>query len=189
MLDMAKYDRVCSFFGHRTIQDKENLIVSLKVEIENLIVNRNVDTFLFGSKSEFDTLCHCVVTELMEKYSYIQRIAYTCKSESCTLESQRTYWETLYSNTTKEKITLLGVEKEYQYKNKWKSGKASYVERNQAMIDDSYYCIFYYNENYQPQRRDHHKHRFDIHQPKSGTSLAYTYAKQKKKHIIRIGCT
>ena len=42
--------------------------------IENLIVNENVDTFLFGSKSQFDDLCHKVVTELKEKYPHIKRI-------------------------------------------------------------------------------------------------------------------
>ncbi|MEF9840764.1 MAG: biotin operon repressor, partial [Lachnospiraceae bacterium] len=43
-------------------------------EIESLIVNHNVDTFLFGSRSEFDSLCHSLVTELKEKYPHIKRI-------------------------------------------------------------------------------------------------------------------
>lgn len=68
-------------------------------------------------------------------------------------------------------LSQLCVKEEIEYKTKYTSGRVSYVERNQAMINDSDYCIFYYDENYQP---------------KSGTALAYTYAKQKKKQIINI---
>ena len=47
-----------------------------------MIVEAGVDTFLFGSRSKFDELFHIVATELKEKYSHIQRIAYLCKHES-----------------------------------------------------------------------------------------------------------
>ena len=40
----------------------------LKNYIEDLIVNHNVNTFLFGSRSDFDFVCHKIVTELKEKY-------------------------------------------------------------------------------------------------------------------------
>lgn len=179
-------EKVCSFFGHRKIQDKEIIIASLKEKIENLIINQNVDTFLFGSRSDFDSLCHSIVTDLKEKYPHIKRIAYTCRSESCTLESERTYWEEIYSNFHKEEVTLLGFEEEREHKTKWDSGRASYIERNQAMIDDSDYCIFYYDENYKPEMRKYSKRSFGYYQPKSGTALAYKYAMQKKKKVVRI---
>lgn len=183
---MTKHKSVCSFFGHRTIPNKEEIIAPLIEKIENLIANHNVDTFLFGSRSEFNTLCHQLVTELKEKYPFIKRVAYTCRSETCTLESERAHWEEVYSYFRKEKVTLLGVEEECEHKTKWDSGRASYVERNQAMIDDSDYCIFYYDENYKPEMRKYSKRSFGYYQPKSGTALAYSYAKQKKKCIIRL---
>ena len=61
-----------------------------------------------------------------------------------------------------------------------------YVERNQAMIDNSDYCIFYYNENYKPKPRKQSKQDINYYQLKSGTALTYKYAKQKKKKIINI---
>lgn len=178
--------KVCSFFGHRKIEITEELKQKVKEIIEDLIVNHNVLTFLFGSRSNFDYLCHLVVTELKEKYPNIKRIAYTCRSEACVLESERQRWEEIYSHLKKEKVTLLGVEEEFEHRTKYTSGKASYVERNQAMINDSDYCIFYYDENYQPPSRKYSKRSISYYQPKSGTSLAYAYAKQKKKIIYNV---
>ena len=178
--------KVCSFFGHRKIETTEELKQKVKEVIEDLIVNHNVLIFLFGSRSDFDYLCHLVVTELREKYPNIIRKCYTCRSETCTLESERAHWEEIYSHFRKEKVTLLGVEEEVEHKTKYTSGRASYVERNQAMINDSNYCVFYYDENYQPEMRKYSKRSIGYYQPKSGTALAYTYAKQKKKIIINV---
>ena len=178
--------KTCSFFGHRTIEITEDLKQKVKEIIEDLIVNHSVLTFLFGSRSDFDYLCHLVVTELKEKYPNIIRKCYTCRSETCTLESERAHWEEIYSHFRKEKVTLLGVEEEIEHKSKYTSGRASYVDRNHAMINDSDYCIFYYDENYQPEMRKQSKRSISYYQPKSGTALAYTYAKQKKKEIINI---
>lgn len=135
--------KICLFFGHRKIVITEELKEKLKAIIEDLIVNHNVLTFLFGSRSDFDYLCHLVVTELKEKYPNIKRLSYTCRSETCTLESERAHWEEVYSYFRKEKVTLLGVEEEIEHKTKYTSGRVSYVERNQAMINDSDYCMFF----------------------------------------------
>ena len=75
------------------------------------------------------------------------------------------------------------MQEEVEHKTKWTSGRASYVERNQAMIDKSDYCIFYYNEDYLPPRRKYSKRCITDYQPKSGTALAYHYAEQNKKII------
>lgn len=67
-------DKACCFFGHRKINETPELIERLTKEIEFLITEKDVSTFYFGSKSEFDDLCHKIVTELKEKYSHIKRI-------------------------------------------------------------------------------------------------------------------
>ena len=54
------------------------------------------------------------------------------------------------------------------------------------MINDSDYCIFYYDENYQPKMRKYSKRSIDYYQPKSGTKPAFNYAKQIKKIILNI---
>ena len=180
------YEGRCSFFGHRKIEITDQLTQELKVIIEDLIINKKVRTFLFGSKSEFDNLCHLVVTELKQKYQDLRRISYTCKSESCVLESERERLEKLYSSVQRKEIKLLGFEEEFEHKNKYTSGRASYVERNQAMINDSDYCVFYYDKNYLPKIRKSVKQSVSYYQPKSGTAIAYAYANQKNKIIINL---
>ncbi len=51
------------------------------------------------------------------------------------------------------------------------------------MINDSDYCMFYYDENYQPEMRKYSKRSIGYYRPKSGTKLAYDYAKQKKRRL------
>ena len=118
----------CSFFGHRNITMTEELKQKIKEIVENLIVHKNVLIFLFGSRSNFDSLCHSVVTELKEKYPNIKRIAYTCKSESCILENEREKWEEICSKLQKQEVHLLGVEEEHEYTTKFTAGKASYID-------------------------------------------------------------
>lgn len=174
----------CSFFGHRNINITDLIYEELQKFIENLIVTENVKIFLFGSKSDFDFACHKIVTSLKEKYPFIVRKSYTCKHETCTLESKRAYWEDVYKSLGKYGLELLCVEEEVEHPAKYVSGKASYIERNQAMINDSDYCVFYYDENYLPQARKLSKRSIGTYQPKSGTKIAYRYAKQKNKKII-----
>ena len=59
--------KVCSFFGHRNAELNDKQLERLRNYIEDLIVNHNVNTFLFGSRSDFDFVCHKIVTELKER--------------------------------------------------------------------------------------------------------------------------
>lgn len=178
--------KICSFFGHRDIEITKELRTKLYSVIENLITNHEVSTFLFGSRSVFNNLCHKVVDELKEIYKDIKRISYSCRNETCILESERQKWENIYSNLKKTKVDIVCFDEEVHHKTKYTSGKAIYVERNQFMIDDSDFCVFYYDENYLPKMRRHSKSDIVGYQPKSGTKLAYEYAKKKKKHIINL---
>ena len=63
--------KTCSFFGHREVEITEELEQRIKEVVEELIINHNVSIFLFGSNSNFDYLCHLVVTKLKEKFSYL----------------------------------------------------------------------------------------------------------------------
>ena len=66
--------KTCCFFGHKKINETEELKSKLIEIIEKLIVDKNVDTFLFGSKSQFNSLCQETVTEMKEKYPHIKRV-------------------------------------------------------------------------------------------------------------------
>ena len=179
-------DNICCFIGHRKIDLTKQLEEKTKKVIEDLIVNKNVATFLFGSKSEFDSLCHRLVSNLKEKYPHIKRIAYTCRSESCILESEKQKWEEIYSKFFKQKVKLFCYDEEFEHRTKYTSGRASYVERNMAMIDRSNYCVFYYDESYKPPAKKEIKHGERFCQQMSGTAIAYKYASRKKKYIINI---
>ncbi len=120
----------CSFFGHRKIDKDNQLIERLEILIEDLIVNKNVKIFLFGSRSEFNSLCHKIVTKFKQKYTDIQRFSYICRNETCILESEKEIWQKIYSRMFNNKEEILCVEKEIEYKTKYNLSKACYVERN-----------------------------------------------------------
>lgn len=167
-----EYINSCCFFGHRKIAETPELIERLTKEIEVLITEKEVSTFYFGSKSEFDDLCHKIITELKEKYPHIKRI----------------YVRSAYPdiNDSYEDYLLESYEETYYPEKMRGAGKASYVERNQEMINKSAFCIVYYDENYAPPRRRNSKRDLTDYQPKSGTKIAYDYAAKKKCNIINI---
>ena len=166
--------KTCSFFGHRDTEQSEELKQKVKDIVERLIVEESVDTFLFGSRSNFDELCHIVVTELKEKYPYIRRIAYLCKHESGYLVGAGT--------SLKQKIKDLTGRETYvqEYEGIKKSnrinlaGRAAYVERNYWMIDDSDFTIISIKKNYL------------FGKSISGTALVYKDALKKNVIILEV---
>ena len=153
-------NNICCFFGHRTVNETEELKEKLMEIIESLIVDKNVDTFLFGSKSRFNSLCLEVVTAIKETYPHIKRV-YVRAEYPCISEHYKQYLLSYYEDTYyPEKIR--------------NAGRASYVERNYEMIDNSQFCIVYYDEQNAPTTR------------KSGTKIALDYAIKQCKKIITV---
>ncbi len=163
-------ERTCCFFGHRKIDKTQHLIDVVCKDIENLIVNNDVNIFLFGSKSQFNDLCYTAVTELRVKYSHIKRIY---------VRAEFSYIDDDYKN-----YLLHRYEDTYYPERLLNAGKAVYVERNYEMIDKSKFSLIYYDENYAPPRRRNKKSDIIDYQPKSGTKLAYDYASRKGLIII-----
>ncbi len=178
--------KTCCFIGHREIEINDELVFSIRHILEMLIEEEGVRTFAFGSRSQFNELCYDVVTSLKEVYPVIKRFYLTCKSEDCCLEKDREKEEAILRRVLKKDVRLKGFEEEIEHKTKYSSGRASYVERNRALIDMSDFCMFYYNPNYLPPTRKAYKSALSSYQPKSGTALAFAYATQKKKHIINM---
>ncbi len=169
----------CCFIGHRKIEINKSQIKNLENIIENLI-KTGYNEFLFGSNSEFNDLCHNVVTKLKEKYPQIERVVYTCKSEGFTLESEREAVEKRIKVLLNKEVKLKGYEKEIEFKNKYTAGRLSYVERNEQMILDSDFCIIYYNDSYEPAVNKRYSSKT------SGTKLSYNFIIKKKKKYINI---
>ena len=164
--------KTCCFIGHRNTKATPELCEELRRTIINLIEEKDVKWFLFGSGSKFDDLCLNTVTELQEAYPEVKRMY---------VRSQYPYIEKWYKEYLLESYddTLMPSKVE-------NAGKASYVERNQEMINASDFCVFYYNEEYKPPLRKQCRSALSTYQPKSGTKVAYEYAKQKKKDIINL---
>ena len=120
----------CSFFGHRKISLNVEQVKNLERLIEELIVKYNVQYFLFGSRSEFDALCHKIVSQLKKKYPHIIRISYTSGSESCLLEIERKIVEAL---KIKESIEMAE-----ELEEKYMSAVSSLGLRDKAMVLDCY---------------------------------------------------
>ena len=153
-------NNTCCFIGHREINVTEELKMQLYAIIEKLIAKENVNTFLFGSKSQFNDLCYETVTLLKEKHPHVKRIYVRA--------------EYPYINDEYKKYLLQGYEDTYYPDNTIGAGKAVYVKRNFEMIKCSRFCVFYYDENYKPKSR------------KSGTKIALDYAIKLKKEIIKL---
>lgn len=172
-------EKVCCFIGHRKIEKSIELKQRVEATIKDLIQNKCEDIFLFGSRSEFDDLRHSIVTELQKNNPQIKRIMYTCRSEYACMKEKKEERERIAREVTKRDITYKDYDGAMMSDRLWSAGKASYVERNQDMINVSDYCVFYYNENYQPPKRRQSKRDIFEYQPKSGTQCAFQYACQK----------
>ena len=176
---------VC-FIGHRTIVNAEQVKIKL-IDVISGFIAKGADTFLFGSRSDFDFLCWEAVTKLKEQYPHIKRINYNVPHEVVfTSKEERKRYETLFSEITKSEVHYADYEESISSIKSLKVNKNAYIIRNQEMIDDSDVCVFYYNKDYLPPRRNRSKKSILDYQPKSGTAISFAYASHKKKTIINI---
>ncbi len=153
-------DKTCCFIGHREMKESEELEQKVYSIVEKLILQEKVDTFLFGSKSRFNSLCLEVVTKIKEKHPHIKRV-YVRAEYPIINDDYRKYLLKSYEDT-------------YYSKAAEGAGRAVYIKRNCEMIEKSEFCVFYYCEENLPKKR------------KSGTKSAFDYAVKKKKKIIHL---
>lgn len=180
------YGKTVCFIGHRTVDNAEQVKTKL-FDILSTLISKGFDTFLFGSKSEFDTLCWEAVTELQKQYPHIKRISYNAPHETAfTSKEERESCEKFFSQMVKHEVHYTDYEEAVRSKKSLNANKNAYIMRNQEMIDNSDVCVFYYNKDYLPPKRRTSSKFLSDYQPKSGTAIAYAYAMQKKKIIINL---
>lgn len=151
---------VCCLLGHRDLPETDEIKENLYKAIEDLIVNKNVRTFLFGSKSRFNDLCYNAVTEIKSKYPDIKRVYVRAEYPQISGE-YKAYLLKRYEDT-------------FFPENLYGAGRAVYIKRNLAMIENSRYCIVYYRKEIAARLK------------KSGTETAYRYALKRQKEIVLI---
>lgn len=128
----------CCFTGHRHIQTKKEISVSLENEIKNLI-NNGITDFYAGGALGWDTICVLKILELRKIYSHIRLIMILpCSpAEQCgkwNETDKAIYYDIINSADNIELIS------DHYYEGCMKL-------RNQALIDRSDICLCYFNQN------------------------------------------
>ena len=175
---MCEKYKACAIIGHRKIDITEELKSRLFDIICDMIENKGVRTFLFGSRSVFDTLCYDIVSYAKEQYGFIESVVYTCKHEAFIDNASKEELEKVFERLG-IKDRILSFDREVEYRDKYVAGKSAYIQRNYAMIDDCDYCLFYYDRKYQPKNNIGKT-------TNSGTALSYQYALKRGKIIINV---
>ena len=179
--------KACCFIGHRNVPKTNELTEKLNSVICGLI-KTGVTRFIFGTRSDFNDLCYELVSDLKMRFPHIVRVVYQTKTNYYLTEEQ---YADLYPKEYREKKgkSYYGWCEEVYYEEKWlRGGLASYVERNEKMIDDSDHCVFYYDKDYVPSKNKYSGLTLvGIYSGgKSGTKIAYEYALKRKKNIINV---
>ena len=149
--------KTCCFFGHREIEENDCLRNAVRKTVENLVLEQGVDRFLFGSRSRFDRLCHEIVTEIKKQHPNIKRVYVRAEYEQINEDYEayllKDYEETYFSQKAKG------------------AGRAVYIKRNYEMIDNSDFCVVYFDES-------------RTKSGKSGTKIALDYAKKRERSLF-----
>lgn len=146
--------------GHRKFKITCDLLIDLNNLLYELIADRDIKHFIFGSNSKFDALCFMEIL----KFKYEVKDLY--------LENIRA------ENEFPDPITNFFLKQKYnksEYPPELHNARVKYVARNKIMIDRCDILVTYYNENYVTERGG-----------KGGTSIAVEYAKKKNKQIINL---
>ena len=164
-----------AFIGHRNVERTEILEKRLTEIVVNLIEKEKVDTFLFGSRSRFDSLCYEIVSKLKKTYTNINRV-YVRATYEYIDEDYADYLLKFYEKTFfPDKVSGAGAK--------------SYVVRNQVMVDMCDVLVTYCDSNYTPPENTTGNKMLNIinaSKKKSGTQTAIRYAQKMDKRIINL---
>ena len=154
-----KENKICSFFGHRVIPITKELYATTTAEILKAL-DLGCRIFYFGGYGDFDFLCYQIVTKFKESSPELAIKRIYCVPQERYLQKDSRH----FNRSDYDEIIYLSPYFQGWYK--------SIYFRNCAMIDDSFYVIFYVEP-----RED------------SGAYKTYKYAlKKKTKRIINL-CT
>ena len=123
--------KVCSFFGHRFVLEKEEVKEQLKSLAQRLIKEEDVDVFYLGEQGDFEIIAAEVLNELKPTYPFIQRIEVICFAEQLQRNGK-------IKSDAFDYLDELDLCKR----------RARTIKRNQWVIDNSDILIFYLNSPY-----------------------------------------
>lgn len=126
-------DNTCCFFGHRDVF--EAVATAVYEKICDLIENQNISTFIVGDHGDFDKTTAAMVRKAKKKYKNIKLILVR-PYFSNELNVNKDYYAMLYDD-----IIIPEELANVHY-------KSAIRKRNEWMIDNSQYVIFYVKRNY-----------------------------------------
>ncbi len=160
----------CCIIGHRVVEDLDKKKLR---EIVLKLIKSGVDCFLFGTKSQFNDICYHVIKEFKEEFN-LKFCCYVCRNETAftkETETERVVCASLNHVDVDDVPIFDEIVRPEQILNLTRN---SYIVRNKAMIDKSDCCLFYYDRKVRLKQE-----KIDHCQTRSGTTLAYEYAKKK----------
>ena len=149
-------DKICSFFGHRKIEETDELKESLTAEILKAL-DSGCRHFYFGGFGTFDALCHKTVTKIKNLCPEISIKRIFCVHTEYHLRKKHKY------------LNLDDYEDVLFLEPAFRGWYKSIYFRNCAMIDKSDFVIFYAES-----RAD------------SGAYKALKYAQKRRKNISNL---
>ena len=156
LIFIMETNRICSFFGHRDIQETDQLYTAATTEILKA-VDFGCRTFYFGGYGNFDHLCYKIVTKIKEKNPKLNISRIYCVNRESYLRKPTRY----FNRADYDEIVYLMPSFDGWYK--------SIYFRNCAMIDQSDIILFYAEDR-----------------ENSGAYKAYQYAKRKNKKVVNL---
>ena len=127
-------ETTCFFTGHRRIANNrlESIKYELEKNIETLIEEYGVDTFISGAALGFDTIAAESVIKLRDKYPHIRLVLYLrCYGQSVKWDDMAKFRYRM----------LLSKADEYRYITESNYTDGCMQIRNMSMIRDSSFCI------------------------------------------------
>lgn len=125
-------DKICSFFGHHEVKNKEAVFELLTATVENLITKEGFTNFFFGRFGEFNELCYQCVSKLKEIYPSIKRIYCAIDEKEVRQKNYKAYLQGY------DEVIYLPLLYDYWY--------TRIYYRNCEMIERSHFVIFYAEE-------------------------------------------
>ena len=147
-------EKICSVFGHRDVEITDGLRFATLEAINSTIAD-GCRTFYFGGYSDFDSLCHELVSKIREEKPELDIKRVYCVPLERFLRKRVRY----FNREDYEDVIYLSPLFQGWYK--------SIYYRNCAIIDESTHVIFYAGEK-----------------AKSGAYKTYKYAKGKKDKTV-----
>lgn len=132
--------RTCFFTGHRRLPytRKDEIMKKLSENIERLIIEYDVRSFISGGALGFDTIAAEAVIEMKKKYPHIRLLLYLpCYGQSKMWSYNQKYKHRLLKSYADE--VLYVTEDEYT--------EQCMMLRNLRMIKDSFFCIAFCLKN------------------------------------------